>query len=226
MRPVARRLAYALLRRQLRRAFRCIVCVEPWRPPSPDRPVVIYANHHAFYDAQILGYVAERVLGRHTVVWMEELNRFPFLAVLGARPFPTDDPGRRTRTIRETQRLMGSRPDTALIYFPEGHLHPIEEGILPFAANRFERLASVLRDAQWWPIVLRITGWQDATPTAVLAGGTPHDTPTGAERQALVSLLEGPVVGRGARRVLLEGRRGPHERWDMRSVRALLRRPR
>ncbi|MDH3290745.1 MAG: acyltransferase [Gemmatimonadota bacterium] len=226
MRSVTRRLAYALLGRQLRRAFRRIVWLEPWRPPTLDRPVVIYANHHAFYDAQILGYVVERVLRRHAVVWMEELDRFPFLAMLGARPFPMDDPARRTRTIRETARLMASRPDTMLIYFPEAHLHPIEEGILPFPADRLKRLASVLPRAQWWPVVLRLTGWQDATPTAVLASGTLHDEPTGAERSTLTALLDGPAVNQSARRVLLEGRRGPHERWNLRSLGSLFRRRR
>ncbi len=226
MRVVPRELAYALLRRQLRRVFRRIVWVEPWHPPDVDRPVVIYANHHAFYDAQVLGYVAERVLKRHTVVWMEELDRFPFLGVLGARSFPTDDPARRFRTIRETARLMASRPDTALIYFPEGHLHPIEEGILPFPADRFARLASVFPQVQWWPVVLCISGWQDATPTAVLVGGPPLAAPTGSERSTLSALLETGTAGTGTRRVLLEGRRGPHERWDLGSLSAFVRRRR
>lgn len=194
----------------------------PWHPPRSDHPVVIYANHHAFYDAQILGYVAERVLGRHAVVWMEELDRFPFLGVLGARPFPVNDPPRRIRTIRQTVRLMASRPDTALIYFPERHLHPIEEGILPFPADRFTRLASVLPPAQWWPVVLRISGWQEATPTAILAGGPLHVAPTGAEQTTLRDLLESPAAGTGTPRVLLEGRPGPEERWDFRSVGAFL----
>lgn len=99
MRSGTRRLAYTLLRRHLRRAFRRIVWVGPWHPPRSDHPVVIYANHHAFYDAQILGYVAERVLGRHAVVWMEELDRFPFLGVLGARPFPVNDPPRDRKSV-------------------------------------------------------------------------------------------------------------------------------
>lgn len=211
-----RRAAYAVLARSLRRKFRRIVWEGPWNPPPADRPFVLYGNHHAFYDAQILGLLTERMLGRRTVVWMEELDRFPFLAVLGALPFPGDDASRRLRTIRRTARLMRRRPDTALIYFPEAHLHPIEDGVLDFPENRFERLARVLAGAWWWPVVVRVSGWHAATPTATLAGGAPHERPTGRERETLTALSEA-LAGAAPRerRVLVDGRPGPHERWDM-----------
>lgn len=215
-----RRTAYALLARSLRRRFRRIVWEGPWSPPPGDRPCVLYANHHAFHDAQILGLLTERVLARHTVVWMEELDRFPFLAVLGALPFPRDDAGRRCRTIRHTIRLMRRRPDTVLIYFPESRLHPVEEGILDFPADRFARLARILGSVSWWPVVLRVSGWHEAMPTAALGGGTPHERPTGQERETLTALSDA-LAGAAPRerRVLFEGRPGPDERWDLTPLR-------
>lgn len=210
-----RRLAYGLLLRQLRRTFRRIVWLGSWAPPPTDRPVVLFSNHHAFYDAQILGFFTERVLRRHTSVWMEELDRFPFLAALGAAPFPADDAARRVRTIRRTARLMNARPETALIYFPEAHLHPIEEGILPFPEDRVERLADVFPNACFWPVALQISGWHEATPTASLTGGAWRDRPDGRERAELAELLQ--RFDRGTElesRVLLEGVPGPNERWD------------
>lgn len=222
MRRTARRIAYGILGRSLRRAFRQVRWFGPWAPPPTDRPVVAYANHHAFYDGQLLGWLVERVLHRTTVVWMEELDRFPFFSTLGALPFPANDPQRRFSTIRRTARLMQRDPHTMLVYFPEGHLHAAEEGITRFPPDVFHRLARVLGGVSFWPIAVHVTGWHDARPTAVLSGGEPHGAPTGHERETLqesLQALHGRPLTSG--RVLLEGRRGPHERWDFSWTRRL-----
>jgi hypothetical protein len=186
---------------------------------------VLYGNHHAFYDAQILGYLTERVLGRRTIVWMDELERFPFLAALGALPFPSDDAPRRIRTIRATRRLMTRYSETALIYFPEAHLHRVEEGILPFPDDRVRRLADVLPSAHFWPVALRVTDWHQATPSAVLAGSPWRVGSAGGERGALADLVQ--RLGRNDgldERLLLDGHPGPNERWDFTPIgRALFR---
>jgi hypothetical protein len=214
--PLSRRIGYKLLARTLRHTFRRIVWVGPWDPPPADTPVILYANHHAFYDAQVLGFLLECVLERHTIVWMEDLDRFPFLAVLGAQTFPRNDGSRRFRTIRETQRLMARRPNTALIYFPEGDLHGADEGVHRFPPDQCLRVGSVLPSAQWWPVGLRIADWHDATPTVYLNGAPAHATPDGNERERLTTLLQDlNDPADDIRRVLLEGRPGPHERWNM-----------
>jgi hypothetical protein len=178
--------------------------------------VILYANHHAFYDAQVLGFLTERVLRRHTLVWMEDLDRAPFLFFLGARTFPRDEGGRRLRTIRETQRILEQRTDAILIYFPEGELHHADEGVRTFPADRCSRIARVLPSAQWWPVALRIAGWHDATPTAFLTGGPPHEAPDGREHEMLTALLRQLTDATdSASRVLLDGRAGPHERWNL-----------
>jgi len=222
VRRTARRIAYGILDRSLRRAFREVRWVGPWDPPPTDRPVVAYANHHAFHDGQLLGWLAERVLRRTTVVWMEDLDRFPFFATLGALPFPSTDPSRRYSTIRQTARLMVRNPDTTLVYFPEGHLHAAEEGITHFAPDVFHRLARVLGDVSFLPIGVHLTGWHDARPTAVLGGGRPHGEPSGREREALQdALLTLRTFPPNSGRLLLDGRRGPHERWDFTWMRRL-----
>jgi 1-acyl-sn-glycerol-3-phosphate acyltransferase len=217
---VIRRLGYRLLVRGLRRRFRRVVWRGSWHPPAPDRPVVLVANHHAFFDAQLLGFLVEVVLKRRTVVWMEELDRFPFLAMLGARPFPAGNPGQRLATIRETSRLMASDAGVTLIYFPEAHLHPADEGVLPFPEDRLQRLGRVLPRARWWPVAVGVSGWHEATPTAFLTGGHSHDGPPAdarAELESLQASLTAPV--RPDDRTLLEGRPGPNERWDFSALR-------
>lgn len=220
---MVRHFAYRLLVRQLRRVFRRIVWRGPWAPPPSDRPLVLYANHHAFFDAQVLGFLTERVLKRRTTVWMEELVRFPFLAALGAAPFPADNPARRIRTVRRTIHLMRREPTTALIYFPEAHLHPVESGVLAFPNDRLGRLAAILPSAYFWPVALRVSGWHEATPTAILTGGDWHERPTGDEREELERLLRQlDTAPGGDERILLDGRPGPNERWDFAPLGRLL----
>jgi hypothetical protein len=220
MTPLLRRWGFALLERSLKRTFRRIEWVGALAVPPVDRPVVLYANHHAFRDSYALGWFIQRVLNRRGVVWMEELDRFPFFGVMGPLPFPADDPLRRAMTVRRTSRLMATDPRTVLLYYPEAVLHPADDGVLPFPADRFLRLQRVFPPAQWWPVALRVTGWHDARPSVLLTGGPVRNHASGTERESLERLLERlRDPGRAPRTTLLEGREGPHERWDFSGTR-------
>ena len=223
MRTAARRTGYALLERSLRRTFRRVVWCGPFTPPPAHLPVVIYANHHVFQDSYALACLVERVLGRRTLVWMEELERFPFFGLLGARSFPAGDAAVRVRTIRATRSAMMRDPAHMLFYYPEGRLHPAAEGILPFPADRLARLDRVLPTPKlWWPVALSVTGWHDTHPTLCLTGGMPHAKSTGREAETLRELLVALSSGALPQRVLYDGRRGPHERWDFSRAAAIL----
>jgi hypothetical protein len=213
MGSLRRRAAFGLLRRHLRRTYRRIVWLGPFEPPPADRPAVLVANHHLFHDGQVLAYVTFAALGRRPLVWMDELDRFPFLSTLGAMPFPTSDPGTRVRTIRRTARLMRERPDVVLTYFPEGTLHSVDEGVLALPPDRLHRLARVLPPAMWWPVVLCAGDWHEATPTAYLWGAAASTRPLEDPALELARLLSRRPDSAG-QTVLLEGRPGPHERWD------------
>ena len=215
MSRLARRVAYHLLERSLRRAFRRIVWVGELSPPPRDRPVVIVANHHLFHDAQVLGWMIARVLRRPGIVWMEELDRFPFLAPLGPLPFPIADPARRVTTIRRTIREMRSDPSTVLLYFPEGELHDADDGVASFPASRLVRLERALPPATWWPVALRLGGSHEARPVAWLTGAPPQPRVAGTERETLAALLRQLAApAQQPQTVLLEGTPGPNERWD------------
>jgi len=217
----ARRAGYALIGRALRRTFRRIAWTGPPPLPPVDRPVVLYANHHLFHDSYILGWLVERVLGRRTVVWMAELDRFPFFVPLGVMPFPADCARRRAAAVRATQRLMDRDPATTLIYYPEATLHPAEDGLAPFPADRIPRVARVLPRALWWPVALRVTGFEAERPTVLLAAGEPHAA-DGREGERLRGLLEGLGARAAApRETVLEGRPGADERWDLARLRPL-----
>lgn len=220
-----KRLVSALMHYELRRAFRRICWVGRWPDLPPDTPVVIYANHHHFYDGHLLWWLITRTLERPGLTWMAEWDRFPFFAAVGAQPFPPEAPDRRRATLRRTVRHFREAPSTMLAYFPEGRLHAPEDGIDPFEARHFEQLVRLFPDAQWWPIAIHVTWWGDALPTALLAGGRPHTHPTGREHATLERLWLSLRHNRPPNvETLLEGRRSPSDRWSFSFARPLFNR--
>ncbi|MDX1548833.1 MAG: acyltransferase, partial [Rhodothermales bacterium] len=130
-----------MMRRSLRRAFRRVAWIGP-APALPEGvPVILYANHHNFYDGYLGWLVAARLLGRPAMTWMEAWDRFPFFGAVGALPFPPGDPRRRAATVRRTLRRFEEASSSVLVYFPEGRLHPPDEGLDPFPEGAFARLA-------------------------------------------------------------------------------------
>ncbi|WP_412068134.1 1-acyl-sn-glycerol-3-phosphate acyltransferase [Rubrivirga sp. IMCC43871] len=221
---LARRFAERSIRGELA-ALRRVVGVDA-ADPAPGRPLVLYANHHVYPDSFLLWHLTTQGWRRPMVVWMEAWDRAPLFGPVGALPFP-DDPGsspgqaarRRMRTIRETARRMTDDPKTALYLYPEGKMRVPEDGLGPFAAD-LPRLARVLpASAQFVPVGITTSWWGESRPTAVLAVGDAHQ-PDGDEPARLAAML---ARARAARpddlgttaRVLLDGRPGADERWDL-----------
>lgn len=209
-------LVSTLMLHQLRNTFRrvCWVGARPDLPP--DRPVVIYANHHHFLDGHLLWLLIDHMLHRPGTTWMAEWDRFPFFAALGAQPFPPDAPARRGATVRRTARRFQDEPRTVLAYFPEGTLHAPAEGILALQPRVFAQLHRIFPDPVWWPVALHVTWWGDMNPTALLAGGTPSPEPPSDPRRQLTTLwssLRTDVPS--STHLLLDGHRSPSEVWDL-----------
>lgn len=216
--PIRGLLAHALdrlIRRSLRRAFRRVVWVGPPPDLPADAPVVLYANHHSFYDGYLFHVLLGDLLQRPGTLWMHDWDRYPFFALAGVQPFPPDDPARRAATLRRTVRRMRERTALALVLFPEGRLHAPDEGIAPIDDALVRRLGRLLPAAAWCPIVVHVTWHGDALPIAFLTAGAPHAAPDGKERERLETLLHTLRTAPPAdARTLLEGRAGPPDRWS------------
>ncbi len=214
------RLVGHLIRHSLATSFRRICWAGPMPDWPRDRPVVLYANHHNFFDGYLLWYLLTAGANRLSMTWMEDWDRFPFFAAVGAYPFPADDASRRFATMRKTATRMRRHPASGLYYFPETRLHPPEEAILPFNAASFERFDRLFPEKLWVPIAIHITWWGESLPTAVLQAGTPHALATGDEHERLTALWQGLRTAVPAETsVLLEGRSSPNESWNMRFLR-------
>ena len=217
---LARRFAERTMRADLRAGLRRVVGVGAEADPAPGRPLVLYANHHVYFDSFVLWHLTTQVWGRPMVVWMEAWDRAPLFGPVGALPFPDGDGRRRMRTIRETARRMTADPNTALYLYPEGKMRIPDDGLGDFRAD-LPRLARVLPAAVWVPVGIAASGWGESRPTAVVALGEPHDAPDGTERARLAAALGAARdarpgdLGAGRASVLLDGQRGADERWDL-----------
>jgi len=139
-----------------------------------NRPLVLFANHHYWWDGY-LGYWLIRALGRRMVVWMEAYRRFPPFGAIGALPFPPDDPQVRARTVRRTVQILRTEPATALLLFPEGVLHGDTERLLPFQRS-LHWLVCRVPQATLLPLALHIEPSYHQYPRAYLSVGAPFQS--------------------------------------------------
>ncbi len=219
-----RRAVEWLMRRALRQAFARVEWIGPPPHVPADCSVVLYANHHSFYDGYLLWLVTTKLLGRRTLTWMEDWYRFPLFAPIGALPFPADDARQRAGTIRGTARRFRDGPGWALVYFPEGHLHAPEDGVLPFDETLLRRLDGLLPQKVWLPVALYATWDGGAWPLVKMQAGTPHSTLTGDEHARLSALWHDLRTRREPSTLLFRGRQGPESRWDFRFAAPFFRR--
>lgn len=219
---LARRFAARTIEGDLTKHLRRFVLADvELRDPAPGQPLVLYANHHAFFDSYAIWFLLTRCLGRPFVVWMAEWDKAPLFGPVGALPFPADDANARVRTIRETARRMKADPRTALLLYPEGDMHPPEDGIAPFRTDLPRLARSLPETVAWVPAGFHVTWWGESRPSALLSLGEAHAVPDGGEAIKLAQELgkakdvrPSDVVSNQAT-VLLNGRVGPEERWNL-----------
>lgn len=211
---LARPAAEWILRRGLRTSFSNIWLLGDADVPPADRPLILYLNHHTYMDGHLAWLFAKRVLRRPAVTWMQEWDRYPFFRGAGALPFPQNNTARRSRTIRSTRAMMAENPSTVLVLFPEGRLHPAEEGILSFPP--LERIGVIL-NAVWCPLAIHVSWRQADRPDAFLKLGRWHEQITGDEQAKLEELVESARDDSlEPQSRIFEGRKGIDKRVDLR----------
>lgn len=163
-----RRFVDWLIARSLRGHFRAVYV--RGAPPTEGRPLIVYANHHYWWDGY-LAYWLMRSWGRRTIAWMEAYRRFPPFGAIGALPFPAGDATARACTVRRTVEALHSS-ETALLLFPEGKLHGDTERLLPFQRS-LHWLARQAPSAQVLPLAIHIEPSYHQYSRAYLGLGAP-----------------------------------------------------
>lgn len=215
-----------LIQRDLRRHFRAVYV--RGSPPDTTAPIVLFANHHYWWDGYLSHWLI-RSWGRRMVVWMESYRRFPPFEAIGALPFPSYDPIARARTIKRTVQILSAEP-AVLLLFPEGELHGDTERLLPFQRS-LHWLHCRLPQAMLLPLAIHIEPSYHQYPRAYLCVGEPFESaatsPTqwlGDAARAVEQLLHQTRVEARTTvddlthqaqdfQVLLRGMRSIHERF-------------
>src|SRR5665213_1220055 len=120
---VVGRVVDQMIRRTVRKRFRCVHWIRP--ASAPQEPCILVPNHHGWHDGYVM-YHAVTALNLRTVDWIQEFDAFPLFARVGGLPFPLNDATRRAATIRRTIRLMNAEKRNLLL-FAESNLHPPPE---------------------------------------------------------------------------------------------------
>ena len=221
--PLTRTLAWAtgrLIMRSLRRQFRAVRLRERGRP-DPGRSIIVFANHHYWWDGYLV-HLLQQHWGFGTVmVWMREWRRFPPFGSLGAMPFPDDDMKTRIATIRQTLRTLKNTP-SMLFLFPERDLHSAPT-LLPFHRSLFW-LHRQLDEIPLLPVAIQVVAGIHQYPEVFIATNR-HFCCEESDEKAWLECARSEIAGllgdldrlqrsspESFRRIL-DGRQSANERW-------------
>ena len=143
----------------------------------PDRPLLVVANHASWWDAFLLREVRTLLRPRapiYTLMSEGELARRPFLRRLGAIGIEPGSAGSVLRAIRTLRRRVEARPDSVILFFPQGRIWPTHRRPLGFQRG-VETFARQLRPLTVLPVALHLEPLTAAAPTAFLSAGPAID---------------------------------------------------
>jgi 1-acyl-sn-glycerol-3-phosphate acyltransferase len=136
-----------------------------------DRPLVIVANHTSWWDGFLLRdiHIALRAgAPMHTVATAREMQRHPFLHWLGAVPLADGTAGVRAM-LRELQRRARLRPDSTIVYFPQGSIWPAWRRPLGFRRG-IETVLRALGPCYVLPVGIHVESLNHSAPTVFRIG--------------------------------------------------------
>jgi len=204
-----------MIRRSVKARFHTVY----WNDPKlQGGPYVFVPNHHGWFDGYVM-FLALTKLQVPFVDWITEFDAFPLFGKVGGMPFPADDPERRTKTIRQTLKMM--RDGRSLLLFAESHLHYPPE-LLPFS-RVLETIVAKVPNSRVVPVAIRYELALHERPEAFLTFGAPMTGRPEDARQAVDELLQesrARIPSREGFVPLFHGTKDVNERWDMRRVKS------
>jgi 1-acyl-sn-glycerol-3-phosphate acyltransferase len=187
MSPLARAIAGRYARGRLSRAMDGVFVggLEVARAHLARAPVVLAANHVAWWDALLLLPLDDALGGGgRALMDAENLARLPFFGPIGALPLDRGSPARSRAGLRSAAAHLHS-PGSSVWIFPQGAQRPA--WIRPLALQRGVLLLSRLADAPIIPVSIQYGFREHARPTAVVDFSPP--LPPGAPLSVLEAAL-------------------------------------
>lgn len=164
LKSVGKGFTHWLIEWSLKRHFRAVYLRADFEP-DPERGLILYANHHYWWDGYLC-YALARAWRRQPLAWMEAYRHFPPFGLLGALPFPPHNLTVRAQTIRKTMEAL-TQEKRLFFLFPEGELHPDETQLLPFQRS-LGWLAKRLPEVVIAPLAITIQASYHQYPIAYL----------------------------------------------------------
>lgn len=153
-----------------RRHLRTVPLAGMPRPPAPDMPLVLVANHTSWWDGFLLRDVHRALRPRSpllTAMSAAELDRHRFLRRLGAFSIDARRTGAVRGMLRDVRHACSLRPDTTIAWFPQGCIRPAWRRPLGFRRG-IELLLENIAPCRVLPVAIHIEPLHRAQPTAFI----------------------------------------------------------
>ena len=136
-------------------------------------PVLGGSNHTAWWDALVVLFLCERVLGADAYAMMDAANlrELPFFGRVGAFGVDLSDKADGARAMRYAAKLL-DRPGRVVWLFAQGREVPVTARPLDFRGGSAE-IARVARACEIIPAALRYEHGATEKPSALVSFGTP-----------------------------------------------------
>jgi chlorobactene lauroyltransferase len=159
-----------------RSAFHGIYLRQTAVTPSSQLPVLAYANHSSWWDANIISILNERVWHRDAYVMMEDtqLQRYQFFRYMGAFSVNRRDARQAVTSMRYAINILSGGSNRMLLMFPQGEILHNDQRPLDF----FSGVGHIARQAALcaaYPIALRYEFIGEQKPEVFISIGDPVD---------------------------------------------------
>jgi hypothetical protein len=138
-------------------------------------PLLIVSNHVSWWDAFLLREV-QRVLRPRGPLWTlmleSELRRLPFFRWMGVVGVSPGRPASAARAMRALADAARTRPDSTILYFPQGRIWPSHRRPLGFQRG-IEGLMRRLAPVTVLPVAVHLEPLTAAAPTAFVSAAPP-----------------------------------------------------